>query len=97
MKVSHDPETDMLYIEFEDRPSLESFELCDGIVVDLDADEHVVGIEIEDASQKVDIERLRAVLEPEPAVRPAWRADAARPPHPRPLPQGARGPEGRPA
>ena len=71
MKVSHDPETDMLYIEFEDRPSLESFELWDGIVVDLDADEHVVGIEVEWASQKLDIERLRAVLEPEPAARPA--------------------------
>ena len=71
MKLSHDAETDMLYIDFEDRPSLESFELCDGIVVDLDADEHVVGIEIEDASRKVDIERLRAVLEPEPAARAA--------------------------
>ncbi len=71
MKVSHDPETDMLYIEFEDRPSLESFELCDGIVVDLDADEHVVGIEVEWASQKLDIERLRAVLEPQAAARPA--------------------------
>ena len=63
MKVSHDPETDMLYIEFEDRPSLESFELCDGIVVDLDADEHVVGIEIEWASKKFDVEQLRAALE----------------------------------
>ncbi len=68
MKVSHDPETDMLYIGFEDRPSLESFELCDGIVVDLDAEEHVVGIEIEWASQKLDVERLRAVLEPEAAA-----------------------------
>ena len=58
----------MLYIEFEDRPSLESFELWDGIVVDLDADEHVVGIEIEWASQKLDIERLRAVLEGTPAA-----------------------------
>ena len=63
MKLSHDAETDMLYIDFEDRPSLESFELCDGIVVDLDADEHVVGIDVEWASQKLDIERLRAVLE----------------------------------
>ena len=71
MKLSHDAETDMLYIEFEDRPSLESFELCDGIVVDLDADEHVVGIEIEWASRKLDVERLRAVLEPEAAARPA--------------------------
>ena len=68
MRLGHDPETDMLYIEFEDRPSLESFELCDGIVVDLDADEHVVGIEIEWASQKLDVERLRAVLERGPAA-----------------------------
>ena len=71
MKVSHDPETDMLYIEFEDRPSLESFELWDGIVIDLDADEHVVGIEIEGASRKFDIEQLRAALERKPAARPA--------------------------
>ena len=49
----------MLYIEFEDRPSLESFELWDGIVIDLDADEHVVGIEIEWASKKFDVEELR--------------------------------------
>ncbi|MCY3655440.1 MAG: DUF2283 domain-containing protein [Chloroflexi bacterium] len=71
MKVTHDPETDMLYIEFEDRPSLESFELYDGVVVDLDADEHVVGIEIEWASKKLDIEQLKAALEPKPAARPA--------------------------
>lgn len=62
MNVTHDPETDMLYIEFEDRPSLESFELYDGIVIDLDADEHVVGIEIEGASQKLDVEEFRASL-----------------------------------
>ncbi len=71
MKVRHDPETDMLYIEFEERPSLESFELLDGIVVDLDADEHVVGIEIDRASRRIDIDKLRAALEPEPAARPA--------------------------
>ncbi|MCY4616258.1 MAG: DUF2283 domain-containing protein [Chloroflexi bacterium] len=71
MKGRHDPETDMLYIEFEERPSLESFELLDGIVVDLDADEHVVGIEIDRASRRIDIEKLRAALEPEPAARPA--------------------------
>ena len=71
MKLSHDPETDMVYIEFEDRPSLESFELCDGIVIDLDADEHVVGIEIEDASRKFDVEQLRADLERKLAARPA--------------------------
>ncbi len=71
MKVTHDPATDMLYIDVEDRPSLESFELYDGIVVDLDADEHVVGIETEDAAKKLDIEELRAALEHNPAARPA--------------------------
>ena len=71
MRLGYDPETDSAYIKFEPQPSTESFELCDGIVVDLDADEHVVGIEIAWASQKLDIERLRAVLEPEPAARPA--------------------------
>ena len=71
MKVSHDAETDMMYIEFEDRPSLESFELFDGIVVDLDADEHVVGIEIEWASKKFDVERLRTILESKRVPRPA--------------------------
>ena len=61
----------MMYIEFEDRPSLESFELFDGIVVDLDADEHVVGIEIEWASKKFDVERLRTILESKRVPRPA--------------------------
>ena len=71
MKVSHDPETDSAYIKFEPQPSTESFELCDGIVIDLDADEHVVGIEIEWASKKFDVEELRAALERRPAARPA--------------------------
>ena len=71
MKVSHDPETDSAYIKFEPQPSTESFELWEGIVVDLDADEHVVGIEIEWASQKLDVEELRAALERRPAARPA--------------------------
>ena len=39
--------------------------------MDLDADEHVVGIEIEWASKKFDVEQLRAALEGKPAARPA--------------------------
>ena len=71
MKISHDPETDMAYIEFEPQPSIESFELCDGIVIDLDADEHVVGIEIEWASKKLDVEALRAAIKPASASQSA--------------------------
>ena len=71
MRLGYDPETDSAYIKFEPRPSTESFELCDGIVIDLDADEHVVGIEIEWASKKLDVEQLKAALESKPAARPA--------------------------
>ena len=71
MRLGYDPETDSAYIKFEPQPSTESFELCDGIVVDLDADEHVVGIEIEWASKKFDVEQLRAALERAPAAGPA--------------------------
>ena len=71
MRLGYDPETDSAYIKFEPRPSTESFELCDGIVIDLDADEHVVGIEIEWASKKFDVEQLKAALESKPAARPA--------------------------
>ena len=71
MKVTHDAETDMMYIEFEDRPGLDSFELCDGIVVDLDADEHVVGIEVEWASRKLDVAELKTALESGAVARPA--------------------------
>ena len=39
-------------------------------MIDLDADEHVVGIEIEWASKKFDVEQLRAALERAPAARP---------------------------
>ena len=53
----------------EPRPSTESFELCDGIVIDLDADRRVVGIEVERASRKLDVEGLRAAIEGAP--RPA--------------------------
>ncbi len=71
MRLGYDPETDSAYIKFEPQPSTESFELCDGIVIDLDADDHVVGIEVEWASKKFDVERLRAALESKPATHPA--------------------------
>ena len=71
MRLRYDPETDAGYIKFAPGPSTESFELCEGIVIDLDADEHVVGIEVEDMSQKFDVEEMRAVLEGEPAAQPA--------------------------
>ncbi len=48
MKVNYYPETDSLYIELKNSASVESYELCDGLVVDLDDSGAAVGLEIED-------------------------------------------------
>ncbi len=42
MLFRHDADTDMLYIQLANGVSLESEEVAPGIVLDLDADEHVV-------------------------------------------------------
>ena len=71
MRLGYDRETDTAYIKFEPQPSTESFELSDGIVIDIDADEHVVGIEIQWASKKFDVDALKAALEPRATTLPA--------------------------
>ncbi len=58
MKFNYFSDTDTLYIDLADRPSVESDEVSPDIVLDLDADNNIVGIEIEHASQKVDLENL---------------------------------------
>lgn len=52
------PETDMLYIELTRGVSTESEEVSPGIILDFDQVNHVIGIEIEDASKVVDLSRL---------------------------------------
>jgi uncharacterized protein YuzE len=51
MRFDYDPETDSLYIKLADRPGREASEVAPGVVVDYDASEQVVGIDIEHASQ----------------------------------------------
>ena len=56
MRISYYHETDTLYIEFKDVPSVESEEIADGVVVDYDEKGEIVGIEIEHASKRRNIE-----------------------------------------
>ena len=56
MKVFYYPETDTFYIELKDTPSVESEEIADGVVVEYDENGEVVGIEIEHASERGNIE-----------------------------------------
>ncbi len=58
MKLHYDAATDSLYIDLADRPSVESDEVADGVVLDFDADGHLVGIDIDHASQRVNLHQL---------------------------------------
>ncbi len=58
MVFQYFPETDMLYIKLRDGISAESEEAAPYIVLDFDADNSVIGIEIEDASKRMDLSRL---------------------------------------
>jgi uncharacterized protein YuzE len=58
MKLNYYPETDSLYIDLSERPSAESKEVSEGIVLDYDSDGNLVGIDIDAASTKVNLEKL---------------------------------------
>jgi uncharacterized protein YuzE len=58
MKVNYFPDTDSLYIDLSERTSVESREISEGIVLDYDAAGHLVGIDIDNASTKVAIDKL---------------------------------------
>ncbi|NJL83255.1 MAG: DUF2283 domain-containing protein [Chloroflexaceae bacterium] len=61
MKLHYYPETDSLYIELKAEPSVDSQEIADNVVVDFGDDGSVVGIDIDQASKKLDLESLEAV------------------------------------
>ena len=58
MKLTYYPDTDSLYIDLSHRPSVESREISEGVVLDYDASGHVVGIDIDNASLKVELHEL---------------------------------------
>ena len=58
MKLNYYSDTDSLYIDLSERPSVESREISEGIVLDYDAAGNLVGIDIDNASRKVDLKKL---------------------------------------
>ncbi|MFH1881950.1 MAG: DUF2283 domain-containing protein [Planctomycetota bacterium] len=58
MKLNYYPETDSLYIDLAERPSTESKEVSKGIVLDYDSEGNLVGIDIDNASKKLDLKKL---------------------------------------
>jgi uncharacterized protein YuzE len=58
MKISYYPDTDSLYIDLSEKPSAESREISEGVVLDYDAQGRLVGIDIDNASNKVELNKL---------------------------------------
>jgi len=58
MKLNYYPETDSLYIDLSEKSSVESREISEGVVLDYDADGILVGIDIDNASTKVQLKEL---------------------------------------
>lgn len=58
MKVTYDPEVDVVRILFNSVPIEESDETKPGVVLDYDKDGNVVGMEILNASKRVENPRL---------------------------------------
>lgn len=66
MKLNYFAETDSLYIDLSEQPSVSSKEISEGVVLDYDASGNLVGIDIDNASIKVELKQL--VLDKLPAT-----------------------------
>jgi uncharacterized protein YuzE len=58
MRLNYYPETDSLYIDLSEKTSAESREISEGVILDYDAEGNLVGIDIDNASTKVQLKEL---------------------------------------
>jgi uncharacterized protein YuzE len=58
MKLSYHSDTDSLYIDLSERASVDSREISAGVVLDYDEDGNLVGIDIDNASKKVQLDEV---------------------------------------
>ncbi len=58
MKLTYHRDTDSLYIDLSSKPSVESREVSGGIVLDYDAGGNITGMDIDNASKKIDLKEL---------------------------------------
>ena len=58
MKLNYYPETDSLYIDLSKESSVETREISEGVQLDYDANGNLVGIDIDNASSKVQLKEL---------------------------------------
>jgi uncharacterized protein YuzE len=58
MKLNYYRDTDSLYIDLSAKPSAESREISEGVLLDYDSDGNLVGIDIDNASRKIDLKEV---------------------------------------
>ena len=58
MKLIYHPDTDSLYIDLSEQPSVDSQEVSEGVGLDYDAQGNLVGIDIDNASNKIALNEL---------------------------------------
>jgi uncharacterized protein YuzE len=61
MRIEYDREADALYIHLREVPVADTTDIEDGVLVDLDAGGHIIGVEILDASKRLSPEELNKV------------------------------------
>jgi len=58
VRIKYYSETDSLYIDLSSKSSVESREISEGVVLDYDADGNLTGIDIDNASRKIDLKEV---------------------------------------
>ena len=58
MKVYYDDEVDALYLKLGDEPAEGVIEISEGINIDATSDNRIIGIEILNASKKMDLKTM---------------------------------------
>ena len=58
MRISYDKEVDALYINLRDVKPSHGVDIEEGVTVDVDAEGHIVGIEVLDAAERLGLEAL---------------------------------------
>jgi uncharacterized protein YuzE len=71
MKLHYYPETDSLYIELKPGLGAEAREVAEGLNVDLSSTGEVVGLDIDHASQRLDLSTIETIALPLKSTRVA--------------------------
>ncbi|MBI4932108.1 MAG: DUF2283 domain-containing protein [Bacteroidetes bacterium] len=69
MKLHYYSDTDSLYIDFSAKPSVESEEVREGVVIDFDKEGNIAGVDIQHASEKLDLTSMEMIALPTPITK----------------------------